>query len=71
MASEIIVLNELGDAASDGVPDGQPDMEPAEGRSREEEAGEASASPDMDGPVKTAQTQDFPYFEFFAYGYLY
>jgi len=66
MASEAISTREM----SETVSGGQPEVEPAASQ-REGEPGEGLASPDPAERAKAAESHDFPYFEFYPYGYLY
>ena len=58
-------------APGDGVAGGQPQPEPTMGSSPEGKPCKGAASPDPTGQAKAADSQDFPYFAFYPYGYLY
>jgi hypothetical protein len=67
MASETITIRKL----SDGVADGQPEPELTVDSGSESKPGEGSAASDPVRQAKAAESQDFPYFDFYPYGYLY
>jgi hypothetical protein len=67
MASETIITGEL----SDGVAGGRPEPELRVDSGREGKPGEGPGSSDPGGPAKATEIRDFPYFEFYPYGYLY
>ncbi len=66
-----ISTRDISETVNGRVTDSQPEPERAEVRRRENEPGERSASPDPVGHTQAAESHDFPYFEFYPYGYLY
>ena len=67
MASETITIVDPRDA-DNGI---RQEPEPAAERGREGGPGEGSAVPDPAGASKAGENHDFPYFDFYPYGYRY
>jgi hypothetical protein len=59
------------DGASEGVAILEPEPKPKADRGCGGDPGEASVSPDPAGASKAGESRDFPYFDFYPYGYLY
>jgi hypothetical protein len=67
MASKTTTIRAL----SDGVAGVQPQPELNMDSSADGKPCKGAASPDPTGQAKAADSQDFPYFAFYPYGYLY
>jgi hypothetical protein len=67
MPSEAITMTGPADAVSDD----RPEDNPTAGRSRDGEQGEASVPSEPARASKAGESHDFPYFDFYPYGYLY